>query len=324
MTFTKFSAALVGGLLALIALAEPVCAQVYPNRPIKLLVPFTPGGGTDLLARVVAQKMSESLGQPIIVDNRPGGNTLIATEAVVHAAPDGYTLIMQTNNLAANPTLYQGRITFDTLKDLAPVSLVAGNPHVLVVNPSVPAKNLKEFIALAKAKPGTISFASAGSGTVNHLAGEQLKILAGIDMMHVPYKGSGSVMPDLLGGQANALFAAMPTVTAYIKSGKLRAIAVTTPQRFRGLPDVPTIAESGYPGYSFSSWFGILAPAATPKPVIARLQAEVAKALKDPNVQERLADYVIFGSSPDEFGSFIKAEIEKTGKIIKASGATID
>ncbi len=191
MTFTKFSAALVGGLLALIARAEPVCAQVYPNRPIKLLVPFTPGGGTDLLARVVAQKMSESLGQPIIVDNRPGGNTLIATEAVVHAAPDGYTLIMQTNNLAANPTLYQGRITFDTLKDLAPVSLVAGNPHVLVVNPSVPAKNLKEFIALAKAKPGTISFASAGSGTVNHLAGEQLKILAGIDMMHVPYKGSG-------------------------------------------------------------------------------------------------------------------------------------
>jgi tripartite-type tricarboxylate transporter receptor subunit TctC len=324
MTFTKFSAALVGGLLALIALAEPVCAQVYPNRPIKLLVPFTPGGGTDLLARVVAQKMSESLGQPIIVDNRPGGNTLIATEAVVHAAPDGYTLIMQTNNLAANPTLYQGRITFDTLKDLAPVSLVAGNPHVLVVNPSVPAKNLKEFIALAKAKPGTISFASAGSGTVNHLAGEQLKILAGIDMMHIPYKGSGSVMPDLLGGQVNALFAAMPTVTAYIKSGKLRAIAVTTPQRFRGLPDVPTIAESGYPGYSFSSWFGILAPAGTPRPVIDRLQAEVAKALKDPGVQERLGDYVIFGSSPDEFGSFIKAEIDKTGKIIKASGATID
>jgi tripartite-type tricarboxylate transporter receptor subunit TctC len=324
MTLTKFSAALVGGMLALIALAEPACAQGYPNRPIRLLVPFTPGGGTDLLARVVAQKMSESLGKPIIVDNRPGGNTLIATEAVVHAAPDGYTLIMQTNNLAANPTLYQGRITFDTLKDLAPVSLVAGNPHVLVVNPSVPAKNLREFIALAKAKPGTISFASAGSGTVNHLAGEQLKILAGIDMVHIPYKGSGSVMPDLLGGQVNALFAAMPTVTAYIKSGKLRAIAVTTPQRFPGLPDVPTIAESGYPGYSFSSWFGILAPAGTPRPVIDRLQAEVAKALKDPGVQERLGDYVIFGSSPDEFGSFIKAEIDKTGKIIKASGATID
>ena len=324
MTLTKFSAALLGCLIALIALAEPVCAQGYPNRPIKLLVPFTPGGGTDLLARVVAQKMSESLGQPIIVDNRPGGNTLIATETVVHAAPDGYTLIMQTNNLAANPTLYRGKLTFDTLKDLAPVSLVAGNPHVLVVNPSVPAKDLKEFIALAKAKPGTISFASAGSGTVNHLAGEQLKILAGIDIMHIPYKGSGSAMPDLLGGNVNALFAAMPTVTAYIKTGKLRAIAVTTPQRFRGLPDVPTIAESGYPGYSFSSWFGILAPAGTPKPVIDRLQAEVVKALQDPGVLERLSDYVIFGSTSDEFGTFIKTEIDKTAKIIKASGATID
>ena len=324
MTLTKFSAALLGCLIALIALAEPVCAQGYPNRPIKLLVPFTPGGGTDLLSRVVAQKMSESLGQPIIVDNRPGGNTLIATETVVHAAPDGYTLIMQTNNLAANPTLYRGKLTFDTLKDLAPVSLVAGNPHVLVVNPSVPARDLKEFIALAKAKPGTISFASAGSGTVNHLAGEQLKILAGIDIMHIPYKGSGSVMPDLLGGNVNALFAAMPTVTGFIKTGKLRAIAVTTPQRFRGLPDVPTIAESGYPGYSFSSWFGILAPAGTPKPVIDRLQAEVVKALQDPGVLERLSDYVIFGSTSDEFGTFIKTEIDKTAKIIKASGATID
>ena len=324
MNLSKFSAVLCGGLLALSAFAEPVCAQGYPTRPIKLLVPFTPGGGTDLLARVVAQKMSESLGQPIVVDNRPGANTLIATEAVARAAPDGYTLIMQTNNLAANPTLYRGKLAFDTVKDLAPVSLVAGNPHVLVVNPSVPAKDLKEFIALAKAKPGTVTFASAGSGTVNHLAGEQLKILAGIDMLHIPYKGSGSVMPDLLGGQVNALFAAMPTVTGFIKSGKLRAIAVTTPQRFRGLPDVPTIAESGYPGYDFSSWFGILAPAGTPKPVIDRLQAEVAKALQDPGVQERLADYVIFGSTSDEFGAFIKAEIDKTGKVIKASGATID
>jgi tripartite-type tricarboxylate transporter receptor subunit TctC len=319
-TLAKVLAAVV---LAL-ALAAPAFAQTYPNRPIKLLVPFTAGGGTDLLARVVSKKMAENMGQAIVVDNRPGANTLIATEAVVHAAPDGYTLIMQTNNLAANPTLYAGKITFDTLKDLLPVSLVAGNPHVLVVNPSVPAKDLREFIALAKAKPGSITFASAGSGTVNHLSGELLKMLAGIDIVHVPYKGSGSVMPDLLGGHVNSLFAAMPTVTGYIKEGRLRAIAVTTPKRFRGLPNVPTIAESGYPGYDFSSWFGILAPAGTPKPIIDRLHAEVVKALADPGVQERLADYEIFGSTPEEFGQLIKSEIDKTGKIIRASGAKVD
>ena len=299
-------------------------AQTYPDRPIRLLVPFTPGGGTDILARTVAQKMSESMGQPIIVDNKPGANTLVASEAVARAAPDGYTLIMQTNNLASNVTLYRGKMTFDTLKDLAPVALVAGNPHVLVVHPSVPANDLKEFIALAKAKPGTITFASAGSGTVNHMTGELLKMLAGIDMVHVPYKGSGSVMPDLLGGHVNALFAAMPTVTGLIREQKLRAIAVTTPKRFRGLPNVPTIAESGYPGYNFSSWFGILAPGGTPKPIIDRLQAEVVKALKDPAVLARLGDYEIFGSTPEEFGAFIKSEIDKTAKIIETSGAKVD
>ncbi len=296
----------------------------YPNKPIRLLVPFTPGGGTDILSRIVAQRISETMGQQVIVDNKPGGNTLVATQELIRSAPDGYTLLMQTNNLAANPTLYKGKIQFDTLKDLAPVALVAGNPHVLVVNPSVPVHNLQEYIALAKAKPGTISFGTAGSGTVNHLTGELLKIQAGIDILHIPYKGSGSVMPDLLGGQISSLFAAMPTVTGFIREKKLRAIAVTTPNRFRGLPDVPTIAESGYPGYDFSSWFGILAPAGTPKPVIDRLNAEIVKALKDPNVQARLTDYEIYGSTPEEFGTFIKKEIEKTARIIEASGAKVD
>lgn len=324
MKFYKILYLLLAASVAAMALVGQAHAQAYPGRPIKLLVPFTPGGGTDLLARVVAQKMAEGLGQPIVVENRPGANTLIATEAVARAAPDGYTLIMQTNNLAANPTLYRGKINFDTLKDLAPVALVAGNPHVLVVNPSLPTRDLKEFVALAKAKPGTISFASAGSGTVNHLSGELLKMLAGIDIVHIPYKGSGSVMPDLLGGQVNSLFAAMPTVTGFIKEKKLRPLAVTTARRFAGLPDVPTIRELGYPGYDFSSWFGILAPAGTPKPVIDRLNAEVVKALKDPSVRERLASYEIFGSTPDEFGSFIRAEIDKAAGIIKASGAVID
>ena len=324
MNPVKSFGVLVAALAMAVAAGPSVAADDYPSRPIKLLVPFTPGGGTDLLARIVAQKMSENMGQPIVVENKPGGNTLVATEALVRAAPDGYTLLMQTNNLTANPTLYKGKIDFDTVKDITPVAMVAGNPHVLVVNPSLPAKNLKEYIALAKAKPGSITFASAGSGTVNHLSGELLKELAGIDILHIPYKGSGSVMPDLLSGQVNSLFAAMPTVTGFIKEGKLRAIAVTTPQRFKGLPDVPTIAEQGYPGYDFSSWFGIIAPANTPKPIVDRLAAEVSKALKDPGVIDRLHDYVIYGWGPQEFGTFIKADIDKTAKIIQKSGARVD
>jgi tripartite-type tricarboxylate transporter receptor subunit TctC len=313
------------GLFVLaVAFASQALGQSYPNRPVKMLVPFTPGGGTDILARIVAGKMSESIGHQVVVENRPGANTIVATEALVRSAPDGYTLLMQTNNFASNATLYAGKLSYDTFKDIAPVSLVAGNPHVLVVNPSVPAKNLQEFIALAKSKPGSITFASAGSGTVNHLSGELLKMLAGIDMLHVPYKGSGSVMPDLLGGQVNALFAAMPTVPGHIRDGKLRAIAVTTPKRFRGLPDVPTIAELGYPGYDFSSWFGVLAPAGTPRPAIDRLHAEIAKALKDPGVLQRLDNYEIFGSSPEEFAAFIRVEVDKTAKIIRASGAKVD
>jgi tripartite-type tricarboxylate transporter receptor subunit TctC len=317
-------AASVAAALGAAGFGEQALAQGYPSRPVKMMVPFTPGGGTDILARIVAGKVSESLGQQVVVENRPGANTIVATEALVRAAPDGYTLLMQTNNFASNATLYAGKLSYDTLKDVAPVALVAGNPHVLVVNPAVPAKDLREFIALAKARPGGITFASAGSGTVNHLSGELLKMLAGIDMLHVPYKGSGSVMPDLLGGQVNALFAAMPTVTGHIREGKLRAIAVTTPKRFRNLPNVPTIAELGYPGYDFSSWFGVIAPAGAPKAAIERLAAEIVKALKDPTVQERLKDYEIFGSTPEEFRAFIQAEIEKTAKVIRASGAKID
>jgi tripartite-type tricarboxylate transporter receptor subunit TctC len=311
-------------LVASALLAGQAFAQTYPNRPIKLLVPFTPGGGTDILTRIVAGKIGEAMGQTVLVENRPGGNTVVATEALVRAPADGYTLLMQTNNFAANPTLYGSKLSFDTLKDIAPVSLVAGNPHVLVVSASVPARDLNEYIALAKAKPGTVTFASAGSGTVNHLCGELLKTLTGIDIVHVPYKGSGSVMPDLISGQVTSLFAAMPTVPGHIKEGRLRALAVTTPKRFRGLPNVPTISELGYAGYDFSSWFGILAPAATPRAAIDRLHTEIVKALKDPGVLARLENYEIFGSSPEEFGQFIRAEIDKTAKIIRTSGAKID
>lgn len=322
--FRQFLRVLTAGALVAVGLATQVSAQNYPSRPIRVVVPFTPGGGTDQLARIMALKMSESLGQPVIVENRPGGNTLIATELVVRSPADGYTLLLQVNNLAANPTLYRGKTSIDPIKDLAPISLVAGNPHVLVINPTVTAKDLKEFIALARAKPGTLSFASAGSGSVNHLAGEMLKMQAGIDMIHVPYRGSGSIMPDLLGGQVDAFFAAMPTVTGFIKDKRLRPLAVTTSTRFRALPNVPTVAESGYPGFEISTWFGLLAPTGTPKPVIDRLQAEVIKALKDPGVQARLGDYEIFGSSAEEFKVFLSNDIEKTAGIIKTSGATLD
>ena len=313
-----------GFLLISILLPLAGWSQSYPNKPIKILVPFTAGGGTDILARIVAKNMSENLGVQVVVENKPGGNTLVATEALVRAAPDGYTLLMQTNNLASNVTLYAGKLSFDTLRDIAPVALVAGNPHVLVVNPGVKALNLREFVALAKSNPGSLSFASAGSGTVNHLAGEQLKILANIDMLHIPYTGSGSVLPDLLGGQINALFGATPNVMPLIREGKLRALAVTTPGRFKNLPSVPSIAELGYSGYDFKSWFGLIAPAGTPRPVITKLNAEVIKALKDPAVLERLDNYEIYGSSPEEFGVFIQNEVEKIAKIIKVSGAKID
>ncbi len=311
-------------LFAMPLLAGHAFAQDYPNRPIRLFVPFTPGGGIDTSARIIGKKFSENMGQPVIVENRPGGNTLIATEALVRSAPDGYTLIMQTNNLSSNPALYGNKLGYDTFKDLAPISLVAGAPHVLVVHPSIAARNLAEFIALAKARPGTISFASAGSGTVNHLAGEMLKKLAGIDMLHVPYKGSGSVMPDLLANHVNTLFASIPNVTQHLRSGALRAIAVTSAKRFRALPDVPTIAELGYPGYDIATWRGLFAPAGTPPAVINRLHAEVLKALKDPAVQEQLADSFVVGGTPEELGAFLRADVERIGAIIRFSGAKVD
>ena len=322
-TRTLLKTLLAGALVGLGATA-PVMADTYPSRPVKILVPFAPGGGTDMLARIIAARMSESMGQQVIVENRAGGNTLIATEATARAPADGYTLLLQTNNLATNPTLYRGKLNFDTRKDLAPIALVAGNPHVLVVHPSVPARSFAEFIALAKAKPASLTFGTAGSGTVNHLTAELLKMRAGIDITHVPYKGSGALMPDLLAGHVQSLFAAMPTVTQFIQDGKLRALAVTTPRRFHGLPDVPTIAESGCAGYDLSPWFGLLAPAGTPEPVIERLNREVLTALKDPRVRAQLKDYEIFGSSPKEFGAFLDGEIEKYTKIIGASGAKID
>jgi tripartite-type tricarboxylate transporter receptor subunit TctC len=298
-------------------------AQSYPTQPIRMLVPFTAGGGTDILARMIGQKMAESVGQQIIVDNRPGGNSLVATEMVVRAPPDGYVMIMHTNNLTVNPTLYK-KLNYDTVRDLAPVSLVAYLPHLLVVHPSVPANTLKEFVALAKSRPGAINFGTAGSGTVNHLTAELFQSMAGIKMTHVPYKGSGSLIPDLLGGHLEAHFAALSTVRQHVTSGKLRALALTTIKRTPLLPDLPTFDELGYKGYDFSSWFGVLAPGATPADIVNKAYTEIAKAARRPEVQERLPEYQLVASTPQEFAAFIKADIAKAGKIVRESGATID
>lgn len=311
-------------LCALMLTAFPAwSADPYPNRPLKIIVPFSVGGGTDLLARALADGMAADLGQPVIVESRPGGNTLIATEAVVRSPADGYTLLIQTNNLTVNPSLYK-KLNFDTVRDLIPVSLVADNPHVLVVPATSSATSLSEYLALAKAKPGTVHFASAGSGTVNHLAGEYLKLLSKVDIQHVPYKGSGAVMPDLIAGHVESMFGFLPSVLPLIKDGRLRALAVTSLRRVASTPNVPTIAESGFPGFEFSSWFGILVPAGTPAPVVERLHQAIMKALKNPSVKTRLSEFEIYGSTPEQFAEFIKTDLGKAKKIIEASGAQID
>ncbi len=311
-------------LCALMLTALPAwSADAFPIRPLKIIVPFSVGGGTDLLARALADGMAADLGQPVIVESRPGGNTLIATEAVVRSPADGYTLLIQTNNLTVNPSLYK-KLNFDTVRDLMPVSLVAGNPHVLVVPATSLATTLGEYLAMAKAKPGTIHFASAGSGTVNHLAGEYLKLLSKVDIQHVPYKGSGAVMPDLIGGHVQSMFGFLPSVLPLIKDGRLRALAVTSPRRVASLPNVPTIAESGFPGFEFSSWFGILVPAGTPAPIVERLHQAIMKGLKNPAIKTRLSEFEIYGSTPEQFAEFIKTDLVKAKKVIDASGAQID
>lgn len=321
----SYRRSMLGFCLSLLSMSATFvwAADVFPIRPLKIIVPFTAGGGTDLLARGLADGMAAELGQPVVVENRPGGNTLIATEFVVRAPADGYTLLIQTNNLTVNPSLYK-KLNFDTVRDLTPVSLVAGNPHVLVVPVTSRVNTFADFMAQAKAKPGAINFASAGSGTVNHLAGEYLKLLSKIDIQHVPYKGSGSVMPDLLAGHVESMFGFLPSVLPMIKDGRLRAIAVTSPQRTTALPNVPTIAESGFPGYEFASWFGILAPAGTPAAVVERLNQSIIKGLKNPAISKRLSEFEMYASSPEAFTQFIKTDMVKAKKIILTSGAQID
>lgn len=305
----KRRAAVAGLLFAVCALAA---AQDFPNRPIRLIVPFGPGGVTDITARITAPRLADELGQPVVVENRPGGASIPGTEAVVKARPDGYTLLLNSTSLAANPVLFKN-IPFDAAKDLVPVSLLTTVPTVLVVHPGVAAANTKELIALAKGKPGAMNYGSAGNGSGNHLTTELFKHATGIDVQHVPYKGGGAVMADLVGGQVAFVFAVLPTALPYVQSGKLRALAVTSEQRNRALPEVPTVAEAAVPGFSVTEWLGVFAPAGTPGPVIERLNRAADRALRHPDVVARMngigADIV--GGPPSRLGDYFNNEIAR-------------
>jgi tripartite-type tricarboxylate transporter receptor subunit TctC len=320
----------VAGLFLLAALlacvADGALAQGYPAKPIKIVVPFTPGGTTDVLARAVGQKLTANWGQPVVIDNRPGAGGNIGSEVVAKAAGDGYTLLMGTiSTHGINPSLYT-KLPFDAVKDFAPVSLVARVPNVLVLHPSVPANSVKELIALAKAKPGQLNFASSGNGTSIHLSGEMFKTMAGVQMSHIPYKGSAPALTDLLGGQVSLMFDNMPTALPHVKAGRLKALAVTTAKRSPALPELPTVAESGLPDFEATSWFGVLAPAATPKEIVNKLSGEIAKILKTPDVQAQLSGQGAepVGSTAEEFATHIKSEMAKWAKVVKESGARID
>ena len=299
-------------------------APAYPVKSVRLLVPSSPGGGTDILARVLAQKMSETFGQQFVVENRPGAGQVIGIEAVARSAPDGYTLLMAASAIVINEVLY-AKPPYDTLRDFAPVTLGASLPNILVVHPALPVKSVRELIVLAKTRAGQLNYSSAGSGTSPHLSMELFRLMAGITLTHIPYKGSGPATVDLLAGQVQLSMPNVLTALPHIKGGKLRGLGVTSSKRATGLPDIPAIAET-LPGYEAIQWYGILAPAGISRDIVGKLQAEIARILVLPEVKDRLAadgaDAV--GSRPDEFAAYIRAELAKWGKVVKTAGIKLE
>ena len=317
---------------ALLGAAQPAAAQVsassagYPGKPIRFIVPFPVGGIADIFARVIGQKFNDAWGQPVIVENRTGAGGNIAAEIVAKSAPDGYTLVMGSiGTHAVNVSLFS-KLPYDPVKDFAPAALVIEADGLLVLHPSVPAKTVKELIALARARPGQLSYASAGNGTASHLSGELFKSMAKVDMVHVPYKGNVPAITDLIGGQTSLLFATMPTVLPHVQAGRLKALAVTGSRRSPATPELPTIAEAALPGYEVTNWIGVFAPAATPKEIIGKLNGEIIRIMQLPEIQARLANEgaKFVPKTPDEFSAFVKSEIAKWAKVIKESGARVD
>jgi tripartite-type tricarboxylate transporter receptor subunit TctC len=315
-------------LIAIVATtlaASCACAQQYPAKPVRFVLPYgAPGGSPDIIARTIGAKLTEAWGQQIVVEPRVGAGGTIGTEVVANAAPDGYTILLTSPSHAINVTLYS-KLAYDAVADFVPITQLVEVPNILVIHPSLPARTLKQLIALAKSKPGSLNYGSAGSGSSQHLAGELFKKMAGVDMVHIPYKGGGGVVIDLIAGQVQLTFGSA-TSLPYVRSGRLVALAVTTSQRMASVPNLPTIAESGLPGYEAAAWYALFAPARTPRAIVDKLQTETSRILKLPDVRERLAFETIqpVGSTPAEMTEFLKREIVKWGAIIKESGAKVD
>lgn len=317
-------------VLSLALMAGAADAQTFPTKPIKYVVPFAPGGPTDTFSRALTGRLAEQLGQPVIVENIPGAGAAIGMDRVAKSPPDGYTIgLATTGTHAINPALYGPRLTYNALKDFSPLTVAVGYINILVVNPNVPAKTVGDLVAYAKSNPGKVNFGSAGNGSSNHLSGELLKSLTGAPMQHIPYKGSGPALTDVMGGQLTFMFDSPVTVLPQIRAGKVRALAVTTAKRSAYAPEIPTMDESGMPGYSEAGsdlWYGIVGPAGIPRPVVDKLNAELVRALRSPEMTERLkAQYLeAWPTTPEEFQKIIEADHAKWGKIVRASGAKID
>ena len=328
---TKFTGLFTGLVVAMMTFpvqsqtSGSSAASAYPNKPVKVVVPYPPGGPTDIVARVVFQQVSEATGQQFVIDNRAGGGGNIGAEAVAHAPADGYTLLVATTAHAINMSLFSG-LRYDVVKDFMPVSLLTQGPLVLVATPGFPANNVRELIALAKAKPDTLNFASSGNGQSTHLSGELFNAMSGVKISHVPYKGSAPALTDVMSGQVPLMFDTMLSAMPFVNSGKLKALAVTSPVRSPAAPNIPTIAESGLPGYEVFAWNGLLAPAGTPKAVVASLSEELKKALQLPQVKEKFSAQGFSASweTPENFGKFLQDEVEKWTKTVKLSKAKVD
>jgi tripartite-type tricarboxylate transporter receptor subunit TctC len=315
----------LAALVVLLVWAGDASAQGWPNRPIRMVVPYTPGGYTDLMARLVGQKVAEALGATIVFENKPGANAIIGTDSVAKAAPDGYTFGTVIAAHSVNPSL-NPKLPYDTLKDLTYVSLMSTAPLIMIAHPSLPANNVKELVALAKSKPGELNFASSGIGAAAHLTMEMFKTRTGINMQHIPYKGTAGALQDLVGGQINVMFDIVGPLMPQVKSGNAKAIAVTAKERIPAAPDVPTMAEQGVPDFVSGTWAGIIAPAGTPKEIVDRVSAEAKKALADPALQAKLVEQgiVAVGSSPEEFRTFVGEEIARWGKVITDAGIKVE
>ena len=319
--------AIVLGSLGAFAASSSAFAQAdWPSRPIKFIVPWPPGGAADLIGRLIAERLSPALGQPVVVDNRAGAGGIVGTEAAARSAPDGYTMLFgSTGPNAINVSLYS-KLPYDPVRDFTPVTQLTALPLVLIVSPSLPVNSVAELIALGKAKPGSLTVASVGAGTAQHLAGEIFRAQAGLEWVHVPYKGSAPAFTDLLGGQVNLLFDNIPASQPHIKAGKVKALAVTSATRSSALPDVPTVAEAGLPGYEAVAWQNVLVPAGTPRPIVDRLNAEIVKILRTPEMTERLVGLgaIVVGSAVDQAGAHVKSEVDKWGRAVKAAGVKLD